>query len=33
MSLVEKLPDETTVVLCFQCSENISVVAIITGVT
>lgn len=32
MSLVEKVPDKTTLVLHFQCSENISVV-IITGVT
>lgn len=26
--LVEKVPDETTLIFCFQCSEDISVVAI-----
>lgn len=31
--LVEKVPNETTLILCFQCSEDNSVVAISTGVT
>lgn len=33
MLLVEKIPDETTLVLCFQYSENTSVVAVLADVT
>lgn len=32
-SLVEKIPDKTTLVLCFQCSGNISVVVMMAAVT